>query len=36
MNKADLVHSENPGPLGQVRGVGLCPKNAFEIAVAKP
>jgi hypothetical protein len=33
---ASLVHPRNPSPLDQVRDIGLRPKNAFEIAVAKP
>jgi hypothetical protein len=28
------VHDENPGLPDSVRGVELCPENAFEIAVA--
>jgi len=35
-NSIVLVHPENPGPLDQVRDVGLCLENALEIAVAKP
>ena len=31
-----LVHPENPGPLDQVRDIGLRLKNVFEIAMAKP
>jgi hypothetical protein len=31
-----LVRLGNPGPPGRVRVIGLCLKNAFEIAVAKP
>ena len=34
--KVVLMHSGNPGPLDQVRDVGLRPENLFEVAVAKP
>jgi hypothetical protein len=31
-----LIRPKNPRPLGGVRVIWLCLKNAFEIAVAKP
>jgi hypothetical protein len=31
-----LMLFRNPRPLGLVRGIRLCLKKAFEIAIAKP